>query len=88
MRTETCGKRDGSVRRARFHDLRHFSLTMAAVAGASTKELMRRGGHSTPAAALRYQHATENRDKVIADAMGELLKADVLPIDGARKGKA
>jgi integrase len=72
----------------RFHDLRHFSLTMAAVTGASTKELMRRGGHSTPAAALRYQHATENRDKVIADAMGELMKADVLPIDGARKGRA
>jgi len=72
----------------RFHDLRHFSLTMAAVTGASTKELMRRGGHSTPAAALRYQHATENRDKVIADATGELMKADVLPIDGARKGKA
>jgi hypothetical protein len=61
---------------------------MAAVTGASTKELMRRGGHSTPAAALRYQHATENRDKVIADAMGEFLKADVLLMDRGRKRNA
>ena len=64
----------------RFHDLRHFSLTMAAATGASTREQMRRGGHSTPAAALRYQHATEDRDRVIAHALGELLQADVVPM--------
>ena len=46
-----------------FHDLRHFSLTMAATSGATTKELMRRGGQSSPAAALRYQHATEEREQ-------------------------
>lgn len=71
----------------RFHDLRHFSLTMAATTGASTKELMRRGGHSTPAAALRYQHATEDRDKTIAKAMSEMIQGDVRPI-GAAKRKA
>jgi len=46
----------------RFHDLRHFALTMATTTGASTKELMRRSGHSSFAAALRYQHTTKDRD--------------------------
>ncbi|MAT04931.1 MAG: site-specific integrase [Acidimicrobiaceae bacterium] len=56
-----------------FHDLRHFSNTLAASTGASTKELMARMGHSSPAAALRYQHATAERDRAIADRMSELL---------------
>ena len=64
----------------RFHDLRHFSMTLAAATGASTKELMRRAGHASPAAALRYQHATEDRDKAIANAFDEMLSGDVLPI--------
>jgi integrase len=55
-----------------FHDLRHSGLTWAAAAGASTKELMARGGHASPAAALRYQHATQDRDKAIAAALAEL----------------
>lgn len=64
-----------------FHDLRHFGLTMAAAAGATTKELMRQAGHSSPAAALRYQHATENRDKAIVDALTELGRgAKVVPM--------
>ncbi len=79
----------------RFHDLRHFSMTLAAATGASTKELMRRAGHASPAAALRYQHATEDRDKAIADAFDEMLSGDVVPIsksdrsrpDRARKAK-
>jgi len=56
-----------------FHDLRHFSNTLAASTGASTRELMARMGHSSPAAALRYQHATRERDRAIADRMNELL---------------
>jgi integrase len=64
----------------RFHDLRHFALTMTAATGASTKEIMRRGGHSSMAAALRYQHATEDGDRVIAEALGDILRADVVPI--------
>lgn len=58
----------------RFHDLRHTHMTMAAESGASTKELMRRLGQSSPAAALRYQHATDHRDVEIADAVGERLR--------------
>jgi integrase len=42
----------------RFHDLWHSAGTLSAVAGATTKELMARMGHSSPRAALIYQHAT------------------------------
>jgi integrase len=59
-----------------FHDLRHFANTLAASAGASTKELMVRLGHSSPAAALRYQHATRERDRSIADRMDDMIRSD------------
>ena len=47
------------------HDLRHYGATLAAQAGATTKELMARLGHSSPDAALRYQHATAERDQLL-----------------------
>lgn len=56
----------------RLHDLRHTGATAAAQAGATTAELMARIGHSTPAAAMRYQHAAAGRDRVIADALSKL----------------
>ncbi len=56
----------------RFHDLRHTGSVLAASAGASLAESMARLGHSTPAAALRYQHAAEGADKRIAAALSEL----------------
>ncbi|MGH9071808.1 MAG: tyrosine-type recombinase/integrase [Acidimicrobiales bacterium] len=63
------------------HDLRHSGLTWAAASGGSLAELMRRGGHATPAAALRYQHATEDRDAAIAAALAALgTPAPVVPI--------
>ena len=52
-----------------FHDLRHTGATMAAQVGATIGELQHRLGHSTPGAAMRYQHATEERDKTIARDM-------------------
>jgi integrase len=55
------------------HDLRHFANVTAASAGASTRELMSRLGHASPAAALRYQHATVERDQVIAERMEALI---------------
>jgi integrase len=58
------------------HDLRHFGATLAAQAGATTKELMARLGHPSPAAALRYQHATAERDQLLAARMDALLVAD------------
>jgi hypothetical protein len=60
-----------------FHDLRHTGNTLAGVAGARLRELMERMGHSTTRAALIYQHRTSERDKLIADAMGKLAKAEL-----------
>jgi integrase len=56
----------------RFHDLRHCALTLAAEAGATIAELMARGGHSTPATAMRYQHASAERDQALAERMAAL----------------
>lgn len=56
-----------------FHDLRHLAGTLAAITGAGTKELMYRFGHASPRAALRYQHATRERDVAIAAAIDRLL---------------
>lgn len=57
------------------HDLRHTGNTLAAMTGASTKELMARFGQSTSRAALIYQHATLDRDREIADALNGLIEA-------------
>jgi integrase len=67
------------------HDLRHSGLTWSAAAGATVAELMHRAGHASPAAALRYQHATEDRDRALADALAHL--ATVQEID-PRDGRA
>lgn len=56
----------------RLHDLRHTGAVLAAQTGATLAELMARLGHSTPAAAMRYQHAARDRDKAIAAALSEL----------------
>jgi integrase len=56
----------------RFHDLRHSGLTWSAATGASLAELMRRAGHASQTAALRYQHATDDRDRVLAQALANL----------------
>jgi integrase len=56
------------------HELRHTGATLAAATGATTKELMRRLGHSSPAAALLYQHAADDRDAEIARALDAMLR--------------
>lgn len=56
----------------RLHDLRHHAATLTArMPGVTTKELMARIGHSSPRAALIYQHATEERDRSIASFLDE-----------------
>lgn len=75
------------------HDLRHVAGTLAAATGAGTKEIMRRLGHATQEAALRYQHATDERDRVLASGIDRLIReareapnAPVVPLrskDGA-----
>jgi integrase len=58
----------------KFHDLRHFAGTTAAQAGATVKEVMKMLGHSTPRAAMIYQHAAEDRAAVIAEGVEALAK--------------
>jgi integrase len=68
----------------RFHDLRHTGLTLLAQSGASTREIMRRAGHKSEQAAIRYQHATDERDRVLTDALGALAKGPkIVPIKAA-----
>jgi integrase len=56
----------------RWHDLRHSSLVLAAATGATLAELMARAGHSTPQAAMRYQHVAQGRDREIAALLSKL----------------
>jgi len=56
----------------RFHDCRHTGSVLAASTGATLAELMGRLGHSTPAAAMRYQHAAAGRDREIAALLSKL----------------
>jgi integrase len=57
------------LERLRFHDLRHTGQTLAAATGATLADLMLRLGHSSPAAAMRYLHTVQGRDKAIAEAL-------------------
>jgi site-specific recombinase XerD len=54
---------------ARAHDLRHTALTAAAEHGATLATLMQMAGHSTSAAAQRYQHATLTHARKVAGAI-------------------
>lgn len=62
----------------RIHDLRHSGAVLAAATGATLAELMGRLGHSTPGAALRYQHVAGGRDKAIAEALSRIAIGDTL----------
>lgn len=57
-----------------FHDLRHLAGTLNATAGASIRESMARMGHSSPRAALRYQHLVELRDAEVASSIDQLFR--------------
>jgi integrase len=76
----------------RFHDLRHTAGTLAARTGATTEELMARLGHSSPHAAMIYQHAADDRDRLIAERLATMTAeaglAPVLPIETARSASS
>jgi integrase len=63
----TAGRND-----LRWHDLRHSGAVLAAATGATLAELMARLGHSTPQAAMRYQHAAQGRGREIAALLSKL----------------
>ena len=54
-----------------FHDLRAFSLTQAAVAGATLRELQELAGHTTPGVAMRYQRVDEDHRAAVIRRLGE-----------------
>ncbi|MEV0581308.1 tyrosine-type recombinase/integrase [Nonomuraea sp. NPDC050310] len=68
------------------HDLRHTGNTLAAMTGASLKELMARMGHTSTKAAMIYLHAAKDRDRAIADALGEIVKEGLKPKDDGDNG--
>lgn len=72
----------------RFHDLRHTGQTLAAATGATLADLMKRLGHSSPAAAMRYLHTVNGRDHAIAQALSDLAQqgdAAALPPNSRRQ---
>lgn len=70
----------------RVHDLRHTGNTLAAIAGASPAELMRRMGHSSTAAAQAYIHTAEDHGRAVADRLAEIAEgANVVQLESRRR---
>ena len=64
----------------RFHDLRHFAAA-STTTGASTKELMNRGGWKSVTTVVRYEHACQERDALLAQALNVMTQSEnVTPI--------
>ena len=59
------------------HDLRHTGNQLTANAGANLRELMARMGHDSERAALIYQHSTAERQRALADAVGDAARAEL-----------
>lgn len=55
----------------RFHNLRHTGLSKYAEQGATLAELLHRGGHTDVTVALRYQHATAERDRALTERLSK-----------------
>lgn len=66
-----------------FHDLRHTGNALAAATGTSLADLMRRMGHSSTRAAIIYQHASQQEDQRISDALSDQIASER---DRARNG--
>lgn len=71
-----------------FHDLRHTGAVLAAGTGATLAELMARLGHSTPQAAMVYQHAAQDRDAAIAAALSRLVQLAPAPATADKSATA
>ena len=59
------------------HDLRHTGNQLTANVGANLKELMARMGHDSERAALIYLHSSRERQRALADAVGEAARAEL-----------
>lgn len=72
-------RKSAGMEQYHFHDVRHSGLTLSAQGGATTRELMARAGHTTMAAALKYQHVADERGKVVAAGMNSAMEVALLP---------
>jgi len=63
---EAAGRPDLTI-----HHLRHTALALAGQHGGTAAELQARAGHASQAAMAIYQHATLDRDKALAEKIGE-----------------
>jgi integrase len=59
------------------HDLRHAGNQLTANEGANPKELMARMGHDSERAALICLHSSTERQRALADAVGETARAEL-----------
>ena len=57
------------------HGLRHSALTLAGQHGATNAELQARAGHASMAAMATYQHSTADRDRMLAEKLGDTVRA-------------
>ena len=67
---EAAGRPDLTI-----HGLRHSALTLVGQHGATAAELQARAGHASQAAMAIYQHATVDRDKLLAERLGATIAA-------------
>ncbi len=58
------------------HDIRHVGLSLVAETKAPLKDIMNRGGHSSPQSAMRYQHTNQDRDRKLAEETDRMLSAE------------
>jgi integrase len=80
-------RKEVGLKSVRFHDLRHFAATMFASTGASTKEIMSRGGWKSVTMVVRYEHASEARDALLADALNPYTETGIVAPIGLRNEK-
>jgi integrase len=59
------------------HDLRHTGNQLVANEGANLRELMARMGHDSSRAALIYQHSSAERQRALADKLGDTIRAEL-----------
>ena len=68
------------VPRIRLHDVRHTYATLAMDQGVDPKTLSDRIGHANTSVTLQiYTHRSHGRDKVMAQALGDLIQSAVTP---------
>ncbi|WP_430867388.1 tyrosine-type recombinase/integrase [Demequina aurantiaca] len=68
--------REGTLPGFRFHSLRHTGLTEYAKTGATLAEIQSRGGHTSADVAMRYQHASLERDRASVARLPVLIGDD------------